>query len=213
MSNEAAKILFWQDTEAMLPSDALSCEYIESTQDSQQIDTGILVSQKLQIVLRGQFASFNGNESWLFGCWNNGHGAPYDARSYLIGFYSNWLRAEVGPDTAQYWGSISRDTGMHDYAMVKAGSYIDGNRLADADFQNMPTYARVPSQMMLFKSSHTNAACTKRIAAFQAIDQDDNLVMNLVPAFNTNEQKAGFWDSVSKKWLFGASTNMGYKLV
>ena len=34
MSNEAAKILFWQDAEAKLPSDALSCEYIESTTDN-----------------------------------------------------------------------------------------------------------------------------------------------------------------------------------
>lgn len=212
MSNEAAKILFWQDAEVKLPSDALSCEYIESTMDSQFINTGILVSQKLQICLRGQFASFNGNESWLFGCWSNGHGAPYDARSYLIGFYSNQLRAEVGPDSSQYWAIISRDTEIHDYAMVKDGSYIDGNRLADADFQNMPTYVRVPSQMMLFKSAHTNTACIKRIYAFQAFDQEDKLVMNLIPCFSTTEQKAGFWDSIGKKWLFGASTNMGYKL-
>lgn len=212
MSNKAAKILFWHEAEEKLPADALPCEYIESTMDSQFINTGILVSQKLQILLRGQFASFNGNESWLFGCWNNGHGYPYDARSYLIGFFNSYLRAEVGPDIAQYWGDISRDTGIHDYAMVKDGSYIDGNRLADADFQNMPTYARVPSQMMLFKSPHINTACVKRIYTFQAVDQEDMLAMNLIPCFSTNEQKAGFWDSVSKKWLFGASTNMGYKL-
>ena len=76
----------------------------------------------------------------------------------------------------------------------------------------MPTYARVPSQMMLFKSAHTNTACTKRIYSFQAFDQEDNLTMNLIPGFSTNEQKAEFWDSVGKKWLFGASANMGYKL-
>lgn len=213
MSNEAAKILFWQDAEVKLPSDALSCEYIESTQDSQQIDTGILVSQKCQIFLRGQFMSFNGNESWLFGCWNNGHGQPYDARSYLIGFYSQQLRAEIGPDIAQYWGIINRDTGIHDYALVKDGSYIDGNRLADSDFQNMPTYARVSSSMRLFKSLHTNAVCTKRIYAFQALDQNDKLVMNLMAAYSITENKAGFWDSISRRWFFGMNgIAMGYKL-
>ena len=212
MSNEAAKILFWHEAEAKLPANALPCEYIESTTDSQFINTGILVSQKLQIYLRGQFESFSGKESWLFGCWNNGHGYPYDARSYLIGFFQQNLRAEVGPDNSQYWADISRNMEIHDYALVKDGSYIDGNRLADADFQNMPTYERVPSQMMLFKSPHVNAACTKRIYAFQAFDQEDKLVMNLIPGFSVNEQKAGFYDSVGKKWLFGESINMGYKL-
>lgn len=212
MSNQATKLIFWHKAEANLPASALRCEYIESTTGSQFINTDILVSQRLQILLRGQFASFNGDESWLFGCWNNGHGYPYDARSYLIGFFNSYLRAEVGPDIAQYWGAISRDTDVHDFAMLKDGSYIDGNRLADADFQNMPTYARVPSQMLLFKSNHTNTACIKRIYAFQAFDQEDKLAMNLIPCFSTNEQKAGFWDSVSKKYLFGASTNMGYKL-
>lgn len=212
MSNQATKLIFWHEVEAKLPADALHCEYIESTMDSQFINTGILVSQKLQIYLRAQFASFSGNESWLFGCWNNGHGYPYDARSYLIGFFQQYLRAEVGPDNSQYWATVSRDTGIHDYAMVKDGSYIDGVLLADADFYNMPTYERVPSQMMLFKSPHVNAACIKRIYAFQAFDQEDKLVMNLIPGFSTNEQKAGFYDSVGKKWLFGDSTSMGYKL-
>lgn len=212
MSNQASKQIFWHEAEAQLPASALPCEYIESTMDSQFINTGILVSQKLQIQLRGQFASFNGNESWLFGCWNSGYDAPYDARSYLIGYYSNYLRAEVGPDNSQYWANVSRDTGIHDYAMVKDGSYIDGVRLADADFYNMPTYERLPSQMMLFKSTHINTACIKRIYAFQAFDQEDKLAMNLIPCFSTNEQKAGFWDSVSRKYLFGASASMGYKL-
>ena len=44
MSNEAAKILFWHEAEAKLPADAFYCEYIESTMDSQFINTGILVS-------------------------------------------------------------------------------------------------------------------------------------------------------------------------
>ena len=210
MSNEAAKILFWQDAEVKLPADALSCEYIESTMDSQFINTGIFVAQKLQILLRGQFASYNGNESWLFGCWNAGHGAPYDARSYLIGFYSSWLRAEAGPDIQQYWTTTPKDTNVHDFAMLKSGSYIDNGWRVDTDFNYLPT--RTTDQMMLFKSPHTNTACTKRIYAFQAFNQEDNLVMNLMPCFSTTESKAGFWDSVGKKWLFGASTAMGYKL-
>ena len=113
MSNQAAKLIFWHEAKAKFPADALHCEYIESTMDSQFINTGILVSQKLQIYLRGQFESFSGNESWLFGCWNNGHGYPYDARSYLIGFFQQNLRAEVGPDNSQYWADISRDTEIH----------------------------------------------------------------------------------------------------
>lgn len=34
MSNQASRILFWQETEAKLPAEALACEYIESTMDS-----------------------------------------------------------------------------------------------------------------------------------------------------------------------------------
>ena len=210
MSNQASRILFWQDTEAKLPAGAIACEYIESTMDSQYINTGIYVSQKLQILLRGQFASFAGNESWLFGCWSNGYGSPHDARSYLIGFYSNWLRAEVGPDIQQYQTNIPRDNNIHDFALLKSGSYIDNDWRVDSDFNFMPT--RTTSEMMLFKSPHTNAACTKRIYAFQAFDQEDNLVMNLMPCFSTAESKAGFWDSVGKRYLMGASTAMGYKL-
>ena len=41
MSNEAAKIVFWHEAEAKLLADALHCEYIESTMDSQFINTGI----------------------------------------------------------------------------------------------------------------------------------------------------------------------------
>lgn len=210
MSNQASRILFWQETEAKLPAEALACEYIESTMDSQYINTGIFVAQKLQIVLRGQFATYSGNESWLFGCWNAGHGTPYDARSYPIGFYQNYLRAEAGPDIQQYWTNAPRDTSIHDFAMLKSGSYVDNAWRADTDFNYLPT--RTTSQMMLFKSPHTNTACTKRIYAFQAFDQEDNLVMNLMPCFSVVENKAGFWDSVSKKYLFGASTAMGYKL-
>ena len=113
MSNQATKLIFWHEAKAKLPADALHCEYIESTMDSQFINTGILVSQKLQLYLRGQFESFSGNESWLFGCWNNGHGYPYDTRSYQIGFFQQNLRAEVGPDNSQYWADISRDTEIH----------------------------------------------------------------------------------------------------
>lgn len=131
MSNEAAKILFWHEAEAKLPADALHCEYIESTMDSQFINTGILVSQKLQIYLRGQFASFSGKESWLFGCWNNGHVYPYDAicfdRSTSTLSNCSWIALLANNRTSS--GVIEKANG--DYKVHRFSAYEDGKIVLD----------------------------------------------------------------------------------
>lgn len=127
MSNQASRILFRQDTEAQLPASALACKYIESTMDSQYINTGIFVAQKLQILLRGQFASYNGNENWLFGYWNNWYGTPYDARSYMQ------MKRKAGQMEIPVSSYVSDDwSNMSDEEFMKAIEQFDESQISIA---------------------------------------------------------------------------------
>lgn len=71
---------------------------------------------------------------------------------------------------------------MHTYSILKDGAYIDDIRLADTDFDYLPTSR---NSLTLVNCNHVNSGTvTKRVYSFKAIDLDGEIVMNLLPGYD-----------------------------
>ena len=78
---------------------------------------------------------------------------------------------------------------MHTYSILKDGAYIDDIRLADTDFDYLPTNEvdaiASRNSLTLVNCNHVNSGTViKRVYSFKAIDLDRNIVMNLLPGYD-----------------------------
>ena len=174
---------------AALPSGYTQLEYIEST-GTQYIDTGIYLASNMVVVVKAEQTGTSGNN--IFG-YTQG-----DSGRWMLSLNATTSTATLYSDKTNVVGSFSS---MPVEITCNMGTGITVNGIT-TNFTESATRT-APATAWLFKAQGSSATPSGRIYYFK-IYQNNNLIMNLVPAKNSSDV-LGLYDFVSGQFF----TNSG----
>ena len=162
----------------IIPPGYTLVEYLQKSTISQSIDTGLLIPDKPQIVMKASYPSGVSGESWLCGSWTRSG----TRRAFLIGQYNNNIRQVCGADNSTYQYDQPFDKISHILGITKNRFVFDNQKTKKRpDFNTIP-----PGNLHIFKSTHTDNADVRRIYWCQIKDWNDTLVRDYIPCIDDN---------------------------
>ncbi|MBQ9540113.1 MAG: hypothetical protein IJU89_01670 [Alphaproteobacteria bacterium] len=174
---------------AALPSGYTQLEYIQST-GTQYIDTGIYLASNMVVVVKAEQTGTSGN---IFG-YTQG-----DSGRWMLSLNATTSTATLYSDKTNVVGSFSS---MPVEITCNMGTGITVNGIT-TNFTESATRT-APATAWLFKAQGSSATPSGRIYYFK-IYQNNNLIMNLVPAKNSSGV-VGLYDFVSGQFFTNSGT-------
>lgn len=176
----------------ILPFDYQEVEYIEvGSTAGPYIATGVSVSATAFFEIKAKYTNVQANNTWLFGAW-----ASY--KDTILGYYNNGIRFLVGNTGA----NVSFDTSIHIYSADSNGLYIDGIRVGDASWNNVPT----SRSYHVFKVDGQNTP-TKSARVYSCkIWSSGELVRDLIPCYRKSDNEPGMYDIINDMFYTNSGT-------